>query len=250
MSPPTPLVTEAPPESARRPDPTDRPTDAARRPRKTARDHLANAGWACGVLAVSLGAGYAMADHGGSGLLHDKMLPWILSRCLGLGAYVSLTALVAVGIWFRHPWRVVRRTPGPEALLRAHAALAAATVILLVGHIVAVCLDHYAGVGWIGTFVPWHSHYRPTAVGVGSIAMYGIVLVAGTAALAGSIARRIWLPIHSLSAAIFGLCLAHGLLAGSDSHVLWGMYAITGAAVAVLQVSRVLARPPALAEAR
>ena len=214
------------------------------------RAHLANAASAGGVLAASIGAGYVMADHGGSGLLHDNMLPWILSRCLGLGAYVSLSALVAVGIWFRHPWRVVRRTPGPEALLRAHAALAAATVILLASHILAVCLDSYAGVGWIGTVVPWRSHYRPTATAVGSIAMYGIVVVAGTAALAGSVARRVWLPIHSISAVIFGLCLAHGLLAGSDSHVLWGMYAATGAVVVVLQVSRMLARPPGLADAR
>ena len=234
MSPVTPLATDAPVDSTQRP--------AYRR--------LPSAGWAGCVLAASLGAGYLLARHGGSGLLHDKMLPWIVSRCLGLGAYLSLSALVAVGIWFRHPWRVVRRAPGPEALLRAHAALAAATVVLLAGHIVAVCLDHYAGVGWTGTFVPWHSHYRPTAVAVGSIAMYGIVLVAGTAALAGSIARRVWLPIHSLSAVIFGLCLAHGLLAGSDSRVLWGMYAVTGAAVTALQVTRVTARPPSLADAR
>jgi len=136
--------------------------------------------------------------------------------------------------------------PGPQTRTRTRPLAGRGRLL----NIVAVCLDHYAGVGWIGTFVPWHSHYRPTAVGVGSIAMYGIVLVAGTAALAGSIARRIWLPVHSLSAAIFGLCLAHGLLAGSDSHVLWGMYAVTGTAVAALQVTRVLARPPALADAR
>jgi len=215
----------------------------------TSRGRAANAVWAGCVLALSVGAGYALAVHGGSALLHDRMLPWILSRCLGLGAYIALFALVAVGIWFRHPWRVVRRTPGPEALLRAHAALAAATVVLLAGHIVAVCLDSYAGVGWAGAFVPWHSHYRPTAVAVGSLALYGIVLVAGTAALAGSIARRVWLPIHSISAVVFGLCLAHGLLAGSDSRVLWGMYAATGAVVLALQVTRMLARPPALVDA-
>jgi len=246
-----PPVTMAPPPPAPPGGRADRgPARHARGPRRGSRDRLANMGWACVVLAVSIGAGYVMARHGGSGLLHDKMLPWILSRCLGLGAYVSLSTLVVVGIWFRHPWRVVRRTPGPEALLRAHAALAATTVLLLAGHIVAVCLDHYAGVGWIGTFVPWHSNYRPTAVAVGSIAMYGIVLVAGTAALAGSIARRVWLPIHSLSAILFGLCLAHGLLAGSDSHVLWWMYAVTGATVVVLQVTRMLARPVALVDAR
>ncbi len=199
------------------------------------------------VLVVSVGTGYVVAKHSAS-LLHDRMLPWILSRALGLGAYVALSALVALGIWFRHPWRVVRRVPGPQALLRAHASLAAATVVLLAGHVVAVALDHYAGVGWTGVFVPWHAQYRPTAVALGSLAMYGIVLVVVTAALAGSVARRVWLPIHSVSAVFFGLCLAHGLLAGSDSRVLWWLYALSGAAVAVLQVSRLWARPVELAE--
>lgn len=200
-----------------------------------------------GVLAVSIAVGYGVAEHS-TGLLHNRMLPWILSRALGLGAYVALTALVAVGIWYRHPWRVLRRTPGPHSLLRAHATLAAATIALLAGHVVAVGLDHFAGVGWSGVFVPWHAHYRPTAVALGSLAMYGIVLVAVTAALAGSIARRVWLPVHGLSALLFGLCLAHGLLAGSDSRVLWVLYAATGSAVAALQITRVVARAPELVE--
>jgi predicted ferric reductase len=214
---------------------------------KSARSGGSGLGTTCAVLVVSVGTGYLVAAHS-TGLLRDRMLPWILSRALGLGAYVALSALVALGIWFRHPWRVHRRMPGPHALLRAHASLAAATVVLLAGHIVAVALDHFAGVGWAGVFVPWHAQYRPTAVALGSVAMYGIVLVVVTAALAGSVARRVWLPIHSTSAVLFGLCLAHGLLAGSDSHVLWSLYALSGALVGVLQVSRFWAQPLDLAE--
>jgi hypothetical protein len=200
------------------------------------------------VLTASLGAGWILARHS-VGLTHDRMLPWIMARCLGLAAYVVLSALVLVGIWFRHPWRVHRRTPRPESLLRAHAALAAGTICLLVGHILATVLDTYAGVGWTGAFAPWHSAYRPTDVALGTIALYGLVLVAGTAALAGSVARRIWLPIHSVSSVIFGLCLAHGLLTGSDSHALWWMYAGTGILVALLLVTRSLARRAMPAEA-
>ena len=217
---------------------------------RSPRDRLVDVGWAGGVFAGFVGLGYLIAGHGGSDLLQNRMLPWILTRCLGIGAYLSLSALVAVGIWFRHPWRVVRRTPGPEAVLRAHVALATATVVLLIGHIVAICLDSFAGVGWTGALVPWASTYRPAAVGVGTIAMYGIVLVAITAALAGSVARRIWLPIHSSSAIVFGLCLAHGLLAGSDSRELWWMYVASGVLVGTLQVTRVLGRSPVLVEAQ
>ena len=193
------------------------------------------------MLGISVGTGYVLS-RGSSGLLHNRMLPWILGRSLGIATYVALSALVVLGTWFRHPWRVARRTPSPETLLRAHVTLAACTIALLLGHVTALALDRYSGVGWTGVLVPWHAQYRPTGVALGSIALYGIVLVAVSAALAGSIARRLWLPVHSVSSAVFAVSLAHGLLAGSDSHVLCWMYVVTGVLVAALQVSRLLAR--------
>ena len=108
---------------------------------------------------------------------------------------------------------------------------------------------NFAGVGWVGVVVPWHAQYRPTAVALGSLALYGIVLVAATASLAGSLARRVWLPIHSMSAVLFALCLGHGLLAGSDSHALWSLYALSGVVVGCLQVTRMAARHSELARA-
>ena len=169
------------------------------------------------VLGGSLLVGLAIASRGGS-LMHNRMLPWILGRTLGVACYVALFGTVTLGIWLRHPWRSRFRTPGPEALLRAHLALAAATVCLLAGHITSLALDKFAGVGWVGSFVPWHAQYRPSATALGTLALYAIVLVAATAALAGTLARRIWFPVHSVSAAIFCVCVAHGVLAGSDSR--------------------------------
>jgi sulfoxide reductase heme-binding subunit YedZ len=170
------------------------------------------------------------------------MLPWILGRSLGVACYLTMTALVAVGIWLRHPWRYRFPRPGPETLLRSHVALAAATMALLAGHMTSLALDHYAGVGWVGTFVPWHAQYRPTAVALGTFAFYGMVLVAGTAALAGTIARRVWFPVHTVSAGIFALCAVHGVLAGSDSASLRWLYVATGALVVAVQITRWTAR--------
>jgi sulfoxide reductase heme-binding subunit YedZ len=182
-----------------------------------------------------------LVESGTRPLVHDRMLPWILTRGLGLASYAALTALVLTGIWLRHPWRTRFPSPHPEALLRVHVTLAAAMVTLLAGHLTATALDHYAGVGWVGIFVPWASTYRPTAVTLGTISLYLVVLVVGTAALAGSLGRRIWLPIHSLAVLVFCSTLAHALLAGSDAHRLRWFYAATGAVVALAQVSRWLA---------
>ncbi len=193
------------------------------------------------VMSVTTVIAYQVTLRNGA-LVHNRMLPWILGRSLGVASYLTLAALVVLGIWLRHPWRNRLWSPRPEALLRAHVVLAACTVVLLAGHLVSIALDHYAGVGWTGTFVPWHSHYRPTAVALGTIGLYGIVLVGATAALAGSLAKRVWFPIHSLSALVFCLCLAHGAMAGSDSHTLRWLYVITGGVVGTVQITRWVAR--------
>jgi len=150
--------------------------------------------WACStllavgcVLGVSIVAGNAVAAWTAP-LVHNRMLPWILGRSLGVASYLALTALVIMGTWLRHPWRRYVRFPGPEVLLRTHVALAAGMAALVIGHLTAIALDHYAGVGWVGAVEPWHAQYRPTAVTLGTFSLYGVVLVILTAALAGSIA--------------------------------------------------------------
>ena len=89
---------------------------------------------------------------------------------------------------------------------------------------------------------------RPTAIALGTLALYGMVLVARTAALAGSLAGRSGCRSIRSRRLLFGLSVAHGLLSGSDTPVLWAMYVVTGMAVATLQVTRMVA-PPVMAEA-
>jgi len=193
------------------------------------------------VLGSSVALGYEISSPARS-LVHNRMLPWILGRSLGVASYLTLTALVLLGLWLRHPLRTRAWSPRPESLLRGHVVLAASTVVLLVGHVTSIALDRYAGVGWKGALVPGHAHYRPTAVAVGTVALYALVLVGGTAALAGAIGSRIWFPIHVVSATVFCLCLVHGVLAGSDGNALRWLYVGTGALVVAVQITRWSAR--------
>ena len=77
---------------------------------------------------------------------------------------------------------------------------------------------------------------------LGTIGLYGLLLVGGTAALAGSIGRRIWLPVHWMAVAVFAACLVHGVTAGSDTHALRWLYVATGTGVTALLVTRRTAR--------
>lgn len=170
-----------------------------------------------------------------------RYLPWIAGRSLGLAAYGTLFGLVLVGLWTRHPWRLRRKVLHPETLLRTHVALAAATVVLLIGHVVSLVLDKYAGVGLRGMLVPGGATYRPTAVALGVIAMYLLVLVAGTASLAGRLIGRSWLAIHRIAALVFALAWVHGVLAGTDTPRLKIAYAVSGVFVLALAASRYMA---------
>jgi hypothetical protein len=159
-----------------------------------------------GVLVVSSVAGRLVGPPADA-LLHNRMLPWILGRSLGIAAYLALTATVVLGLWLRHPWRAHLRRPSAESILWGHVALAACTVALLLGHLTALALDQYAGVGWTGVLVPGGATYRPTPVALGTLALYLLVLVVGTAALAGSIGRAVWFPVHAASVVVFCLTL-------------------------------------------
>ena len=187
----------------------------------------------CGALI----AGYA-GTYWAAGRFNERMLPWIIGRGLGLAAYLTLTVLTALGLWLRHPLHVRTRWPSRTAQLWLHATLAATTLALIAGHVVALCLDKYAGVGWRGAVVPGTATYRPTAVAYGTVACYLALLVALSTSLAGRLTGRLWFPIHRAAVVVFALTLMHGLTAGSDAGRLRTLYAVSGATVALLWISR------------
>ena len=189
------------------------------------------------VAAVAALSGYAATTWAKTSM-DTTMLPWIVARGLGVAAYLALTGLTALGLWLRHPLRIHVRWPTPTVLLWSHATLAAATLLLLVGHVLAVVADSFAGVGWSGALVPGLSHYRPFAVGLGVVSVYLGVLAAASVGLAGRLFGRRWLGIHRLSSAVFVLAWLHGLLAGSDTTRLRVLYVVTGAAVGLLLLTR------------
>ena len=212
--------------------------------------YVSNAGSVCVVLALSVGAGYVLAKHS-SGLLHDRMLPWILSRCLGLAA-VRVARRPRRGGDLVPP-SVAAFTGGRPARRRFCARMSPSrpsTVVLLAGHIVAVC----------PRFVcprRVDRHPRPLAFALtgrppsalGSIAMYGIVLVAGTAAL-GRLHRPADLAADpfDLGCHLRPLSRPRPAVRQRQPRPL-GDVRHDGTAVGLLMVSRMLARPVELAEA-
>ncbi len=222
-----------------RPARQEAPGDAGGRAplRERAVGGLATAGAVALAVLAPLGAGYLFAGAIAPSVT-SRDFPWVTARALGIAAYLSLTALVLVGTWMRHPWRSAWHVGHGESRLRAHTALGAATIALLAGHVGFLATDAYAGVGWAGAVVPGLAHYRPLAVALGVCSLEVMVAVAATARFAGRRGTRHWLAVHRLSAGAFLLAWAHGVMAGTDTgHLRW-MYVITGAVVTVAVASR------------
>jgi hypothetical protein len=193
------------------------------------------------VLGVAVPTGY-LVTHFAVPVTQNRYFPWVVGRTLGLAAYVTLLTLVVLGTWLRHPWRHRWPLLHPESQLRLHSALGTATCVLVGGHVAALASDRYAGVPWPATLVPGTSTYRPVAVTLGVLAVYFLVAISATAALGGTFVARHWLVVHRLAAPTVLLVWLHGVLAGSDTPRLRLFYAFSGSIVAVVMLTRVLAR--------
>ncbi|NNN09059.1 MAG: hypothetical protein HKL85_07700 [Acidimicrobiaceae bacterium] len=197
---------------------------------------------AVAVVGVAVLAGSLAARLVGPSL-HDRYFLWVTGRALGLASYFSLTALVLLGVWLRHPWRLRYPLGHAETRVRVHAALAVATLVLVLGHLSSLAADKYAGVGWWGAVIPGASHYRTTPVALGVIAWFAIIVFSASAGLAGRRGTKHWLLAHRCASLTFVMVWLHATLTGTDSMRLRLFYSVTGLAFVLLSVSRYLARP-------
>lgn len=202
------------------------------------------------ALVVGFGASAGLSGwligRAGQSVAGDKNAPWIIGRASGISAYLLLVLLVATGLVLSHPLRSHLRWPSSVARIRLHVSIAVFTLALTVLHVVVLATDHYAGVGWRGTFVPMGASYRPVPVTLGVIGMYAGLLAGLTAAFSGRrFVARIWWPVHKVASVALLLVWSHGVLAGVDTPLLLWLYLVTGGGLIALAGWRYVARTPA-----
>lgn len=166
---------------------------------------------------------------------------WILGRSTGLATYMLLYFLTVIGLLLSHPRRAQWHRPSAITRIRIHVSLATFTLVFLLSHIIVLASDSYAGVGIIGTLLPFTAHYRPFAVSLGILAVWSGLLSGITAGMASARSvLRIWWPIHKVAIIAFTLTWLHAVLAGTDTHQLTYFYSISGGSIVVLAMWRYL----------
>jgi sulfoxide reductase heme-binding subunit YedZ len=182
----------------------------------------------------------------------SSMTMWILLRAAGIGAYLMLYLAVAWGL--ASTTAVVTKHVSKQSSILFHQFVATVGVVLLGVHVLLLVIDTFMPFRWVDILVPMHATFRPFAVTLGVVAMYGMVIVLVSSWLRKPLGTKVWRAIHLLAVPAFTLALAHGVFTGTDTtrSWMWGIYAFTGLSVLFLVLVRALTygyRPPRAAPA-
>jgi sulfoxide reductase heme-binding subunit YedZ len=155
------------------------------------------------------------------------MTLWYLARAAGVISMIMFTLSASLGI-------LTSGSRQPEQrfwLQYVHRSAAATGLVLLTAHVLAVIADSYVDISPTVVVWPFGSGYRPFAMVVAVLALYGLVLAAVVGAARGRLATsqaftKHWRTIHIAASAGWLLSVGHALLAGTDRSTPW-MLAIT-----------------------
>ncbi len=156
-----------------------------------------------------------------------RMRLWLAARATGITTLLLLWFQVVVGVVLSHPtnqttWKLSKR------LFPWHEDVSVFIGAFVAAHVVSLVLDPYAGVGVAGALVPGLSSYRSSAVALGTLGLYALLVTALTARYARRLPSGAWLRIHRLGLVVFVLGWLHGLLAGTDTLGLRPLYVVLG----------------------
>jgi len=156
---------------------------------------------------------------------------WTTSRAAGVTAFGALTLDVVFGL-FVSTGAIDRWVPR-GASVDVHRWLSSVALTLVAVHSLALFGDGAVHFDALDALVPGVSSYRPDAIALGVIAMYGAVVVQVSFGWRKRIGVRVWRALHTTAFAVFLAAVAHGLLAGSDAAH-GGMRALYGGAAAIV----------------
>lgn len=167
---------------------------------------------------------------------------WDGLRAAGFAAYVCLWVSVCSGIAVHMRFRA--RPIALTWVLESHRMSSALSLSFVAGHIAGLLVDPTIAFTVLDVAAGVTSGYRPLQVSFGTVAMWGLVAVLGSTALAGRMPYAVWRNLHWLSFPAYGFALLHGVTAGTNasSMLALGLYASTASVVAALVVVRVLGR--------
>ncbi|HVC42349.1 MAG TPA: hypothetical protein VND54_10265 [Candidatus Saccharimonadales bacterium] len=146
----------------------------------------------------------------------DLML-WYAARAAALGAFFVLAASLLTGMAIRTA--LLAPVARNRAVVAVHGFLTWFWLPLVAVHVTALLLDAISRITPIDLLVPFRVNLgagSQLAIGLGTIGLLMLVLIAATSAVRRSMRPALWRWIHRLSYPMFAIFLIHAQLAGTD----------------------------------
>ena len=140
---------------------------------------------------------------------------WFLARSSGIVAWVLLTASVLWGIVLSTD--LFPRFRRPAWLLDLHRWLGGLTLGFLALHLVTLWADSYIEFTIADFLIPFNATWKPTAVALGILATWLLIIVQATSLARKRLNTRVWRVVHLASYGAFVLGGVHGSMAGTDA---------------------------------
>jgi sulfoxide reductase heme-binding subunit YedZ len=170
------------------------------------------------------------------------MTGWYLMRATGIVALVLFTLVTVLGI--ATAARLGPRRSPRFVTLALHRNLSLLAVVFVGIHVATAILDPYARVSALAAVVPFTAHWRPLAVGLGTVSLDLVVALIVTSLLRRHLSLRLWRAVHLLAYVSWPVAVWHTIGAGSDWSAAWVRTIVLGCVAAVVVVAlRRLPRP-------
>ncbi|MFO0745287.1 MAG: hypothetical protein U1F43_06350 [Myxococcota bacterium] len=165
---------------------------------------------------------------------------WWAARATGLLAVVALWLSVVFGVFMAGRGAGGLLPKPAVALLHARWAVAAQVATAL--HALCVVADPMSGVTPLAVALPLASATLTGPVALGTLALWGVVVLLVTTALARRLSKTVWRASHASAFGTFLLATVHGASAGSDAATpaVRGLFVITSALLVAAIVQRLL----------
>jgi len=193
-----------------------------------------------GILTFFLmAATYGLFFLFGTGQSSANTLYWYIARAAGFTGYELLALAAILGVstssamWDRWKARWL--------LTQMHQLVSLMVIPFIILHLWALHQDTSVPFLWRDFVIPFRSHYRTFATGLGVLGVYGVAILVLSSYVRKKIGVKLWRTIHYLSFPLFLLVSIHGFMSGTDSSQPWAlwMYVIPCVIFTVLSIRRI-----------
>jgi sulfoxide reductase heme-binding subunit YedZ len=151
---------------------------------------------------------------------------WPILRILGLTSYTLLFVGIMLGLLYSMPFS---KGKIKASLYRWHSFATNAGLVLALGHVLLLMIDIYMPFTWMEIVIPFRAQNKPILTGLGTLSLYGVVIIIITTDFRAFLKPKLWKFIHVMAYPIFLLAMVHGLGTGTDTKNPWifGLYVST-----------------------